>query len=82
MNHFLCFMVFFLAFLRVGGSEPQPLISKVVGDNNVAKKEKGLYMEVWGSTLSQWKAEHRTRRPGFKSSVVPSGVRLIASVRT
>lgn len=42
MNHFLCLMVFFIAFFRVGGSEPQPLIYKVIGDKNIAKKEKGL----------------------------------------
>lgn len=50
MNHFLCFMVFFIAFLRVGGSEPQPLIYKVVGDKNIAKKEKGFADSV-GSAL-------------------------------
>lgn len=48
MNHFQCFMVFFLAFLRVGGSEPQPLIYKVIWDKNRAKKEKGALLTLWG----------------------------------
>lgn len=48
MNHFLCLIVLFIAFSRVGGLEPQPLIYKVIGDKKYSKERKMALLALRG----------------------------------